>query len=183
MLTTADEVDSAEDIMYLRERIKDLLEEITMLAALLDSNIDETIFEIIEEQVEQTLLHSSSADAVPCSGRPFFDIPAESIEHLLLCSFKVRQIANLYGVSEKTITRRMSQFGICNKSETFPVSTKKNITCVALSPSGTLAILVDEGRAQLYYTAENGSTSISIVICHMYTSFGVGCVKFKGVAE
>ncbi|KAG2457518.1 TMM62 protein, partial [Polypterus senegalus] len=105
-------MDSAEDITYFRERIEDLSEEITMLAALLDSDIDETMFEIIEEQVERTLLHSSSGDAVPCSGRSSFDIPAESIEHLLLCGLKVLQIADLYGVSEKTITRRMSQFDI-----------------------------------------------------------------------
>ncbi|KAG2462981.1 SNPC5 protein, partial [Polypterus senegalus] len=105
-------MDSAEDITYFRERIEDLSEEITMLAAHLDSDIDETIFEIIEEQVERTRLHSSSGDSVPCSGRPSFDIPAESIEHLLLCGLKVRQLADLYGVSEKTITRQMSQFDI-----------------------------------------------------------------------
>ncbi|KAG2456788.1 BCOR protein, partial [Polypterus senegalus] len=105
-------MDSAEDITYFRERTEDLSEEITMLAALLDSDIDETVFEIIEEQVERTLLHCSSGDAVPCSGRPSFDIPAESIEHLLFCGLKVRQIADLYDVSEKTITRRMSQFDI-----------------------------------------------------------------------
>ncbi|KAG2469455.1 GYS2 protein, partial [Polypterus senegalus] len=104
-------MDSAK-ILRISERIEDLSEEITMLAALLDSDIDETVFEIIEEQVEQTLLHSSSGDAVPCSGRPSFDIPAESIEHLLLCGLKVQQIADLYDVSEKTITRRMSQFDI-----------------------------------------------------------------------
>ncbi|KAG2465251.1 TRA2A protein, partial [Polypterus senegalus] len=109
-------MDSAEDITYFRERIEDLSEEIRMLAALLDSDIDETVFEIIEEQVEQTLLHSSSGDAVPCSGRPSFDIPAESIEHLLLCGLKLQQIADLYDVSEKTITRRMSQFDIRSRS-------------------------------------------------------------------
>ncbi|KAG2457722.1 ASB2 protein, partial [Polypterus senegalus] len=105
-------MDSAENITYFRERIEDLSAEITMLAALLDSDIDEIIFEIIEEQMERTRLHSSSGDAVSCSGRPSFDIPAESIEHLPLCGLKVRQIADLYGVSEKTITRRMSQFDI-----------------------------------------------------------------------
>ncbi|KAG2457431.1 COX16 protein, partial [Polypterus senegalus] len=44
-------MEPAEDITYFRERIEDLSEEITMLAALLDSDIDETIFEIIEEQL------------------------------------------------------------------------------------------------------------------------------------
>ncbi|KAG2457803.1 FGL1L protein, partial [Polypterus senegalus] len=63
MLTTADEMDSAKDLAYFRERIEDLSEETTMLAALLDSDIDETIFENIEELVERTLLHSSSGPA------------------------------------------------------------------------------------------------------------------------
>ncbi|KAG2459556.1 SAS10 protein, partial [Polypterus senegalus] len=58
-------MDSAEDITYFRERIEDLSEEITMLAALLVSDVDETIFEIIEEQVERTLLHSSSVKRKP----------------------------------------------------------------------------------------------------------------------
>ncbi|KAG2464000.1 CO5A1 protein, partial [Polypterus senegalus] len=64
MLSTADEKDSAEDITYFREIIEDLSEEIRMLA-LLDSDIDETIFEIIEELVERTRLHSSSASLSP----------------------------------------------------------------------------------------------------------------------
>ncbi|KAG2465739.1 G3ST2 sulfotransferase, partial [Polypterus senegalus] len=122
-------MDSAEDITYFRERIEDLSEEITALAALLDSDIDETIFEIIEEHTERTLLHSSSGDAVRCTGRPSFDIPAESIEHLLLCDLKVRQIADLYGVSEKTITRRMSLFDIRSQwkgSEVHPLQKNKS---------------------------------------------------------
>lgn len=35
-----------------------------------------------------------------------------------------------------------------NKSETLPVSTTKNITCVGLSPDGNLAVLVDEGKSR-----------------------------------
>ncbi|KAG2466875.1 VTDB protein, partial [Polypterus senegalus] len=127
-------MDSAEDITYFRERTEDLSEEITMLAALLDSDVDETVFEIIEEQVERTLLHCSSGDAVPCSGRPSFDIPAESIEHLLLCGLKVQQIADLYDVSEKTITRRMSQFDIrviASHSQKFSTAAFEEINALA----------------------------------------------------
>ncbi|XP_019384573.1 PREDICTED: periodic tryptophan protein 2 homolog [Crocodylus porosus] len=36
-----------------------------------------------------------------------------------------------------------------NKSETFPVATRLNVTCVGLSPDGSLAILVDEEGAAL----------------------------------
>ncbi|KAJ8246716.1 hypothetical protein GJAV_G00254600 [Gymnothorax javanicus] len=46
------------------------------------------------------------------------------------------------------VGNRISAFDLKNnKSETLPVSTSKNITCVALSPDGNLAILVDEDGA------------------------------------
>ncbi|KAG2459213.1 DTX2 ligase, partial [Polypterus senegalus] len=65
-------MDSTEDITYFRERIEDLSEEITMLAALLDSNIDETVFEIIEEQVEWTRLHYSISGLHGCGNLQSF---------------------------------------------------------------------------------------------------------------
>lgn len=46
------------------------------------------------------------------------------------------------------VGNRVSIFDLKNnKSETLPVSTTKNITCVGLSPDGNLAILVDEDGA------------------------------------
>ncbi|XP_030635954.1 PWP2 small subunit processome component [Chanos chanos] len=48
------------------------------------------------------------------------------------------------------VGNRISVFDLKNnKSETLPVSTTKNITCVGLSPDGNLAILVDEDGAAL----------------------------------
>uniref|UniRef100_A0A8C9TWP7 PWP2 small subunit processome component n=1 Tax=Scleropages formosus TaxID=113540 RepID=A0A8C9TWP7_SCLFO len=48
------------------------------------------------------------------------------------------------------VGNRLSVFDLRNnKSETLPVSTAKNITSVALSPDGNLAILVDEDGAAL----------------------------------
>lgn len=41
---------------------------------------------------------------------------------------------------------------LSNTSETFPISTTKNITCVGVSPDGNVAIVVDEG-----WTLENNS--------------------------
>lgn len=38
-----------------------------------------------------------------------------------------------------------SPLSISNTSETFPISTTKNITCVGVSPDGNVAIVVDEG--------------------------------------
>ncbi|KAL2102294.1 hypothetical protein ACEWY4_001462 [Coilia grayii] len=48
------------------------------------------------------------------------------------------------------VGNRVSIFDLKNnKSETLPVSTSKNITCVGLSPDGNLAILVDEDGAAI----------------------------------
>ncbi|XP_066517499.1 PWP2 small subunit processome component [Hoplias malabaricus] len=48
------------------------------------------------------------------------------------------------------VGNRISVFDLkTNKSETLPASTNKNITCVALSPDGNLAILVDEDGAAI----------------------------------
>uniref|UniRef100_A0AAR2KZ89 Small-subunit processome Utp12 domain-containing protein n=1 Tax=Pygocentrus nattereri TaxID=42514 RepID=A0AAR2KZ89_PYGNA len=48
------------------------------------------------------------------------------------------------------VGNRISVFDLKNnKSETLPVSTNKNITCVGLSPDGNLAILVDEDGAAI----------------------------------
>lgn len=46
----------------------------------------------------------------------------------------------------KMSSELLNVFYCSNKSETLPVSTTKNITCVGLSPDGNLAILVDEGK-------------------------------------
>ncbi|MBN3290963.1 PWP2 protein, partial [Polypterus senegalus] len=73
------------------------------------------------------------------------------------------------------VGNRISVFDLKNnKSETFPVSTKKNITCVALSPSGTLAILVDEdGEALLV------SLTTRAVLNHFNFHKPVHCISFS----
>ncbi|TRY56497.1 hypothetical protein DNTS_008787, partial [Danionella cerebrum] len=43
------------------------------------------------------------------------------------------------------VGNRISVFDLKNnKTETFPVSTSKNIRCLGISPNGNLAILIDE---------------------------------------
>uniref|UniRef100_A0A8C2FP23 PWP2 small subunit processome component n=1 Tax=Cyprinus carpio TaxID=7962 RepID=A0A8C2FP23_CYPCA len=50
------------------------------------------------------------------------------------------------------VGNRISVFDLKNnKSETLPVSTTKNISCLGISPDGNLAILIDEGMENTYY--------------------------------
>ena len=46
------------------------------------------------------------------AGRPFFIIPREQLCHLIEARFTVPQIANLIGVSVRTIHRRMSEYAL-----------------------------------------------------------------------
>uniref|UniRef100_W5M7N2 PWP2 small subunit processome component n=1 Tax=Lepisosteus oculatus TaxID=7918 RepID=W5M7N2_LEPOC len=61
-----------------------------------------------------------------------------------------------------------------NRSETLPVATTKNITCVGLSPDGNLAILVDEDGAALLVSLVTRE-----VLHHFHFHKPVHCVSFS----
>ncbi|KAJ8004026.1 hypothetical protein DPEC_G00154520 [Dallia pectoralis] len=73
------------------------------------------------------------------------------------------------------VGNRISVFDLKNnKSETLPVSTTKNITCVGLSPDGNLAILVDEDGAALLV-----SLITKAVLHHFHFHKPVASVRFS----
>ena len=45
-------------------------------------------------------------------GRPVFDIPKEQLEFLTEKKFTVGEMAQLFGVSKRTLERRLSEFGL-----------------------------------------------------------------------
>ncbi|KTF86307.1 hypothetical protein cypCar_00031187 [Cyprinus carpio] len=56
------------------------------------------------------------------------------------------------------VGNRISIFDLKNnKSETLPVSTTKNISCLGISPDGNLAILIDEGIVQFKMISPSGN--------------------------
>lgn len=50
-------------------------------------------------------------------GRPHFDIPCEQLSFLIDNQFTVPQIADLLGISIRTVRRRMSSYGLCIRSQ------------------------------------------------------------------
>uniref|UniRef100_A0A667XMP3 PWP2 small subunit processome component n=1 Tax=Myripristis murdjan TaxID=586833 RepID=A0A667XMP3_9TELE len=73
------------------------------------------------------------------------------------------------------VGNRISVFDLKNnKSETLPVSTTKNITCVGLSPDGNLAILVDEDGAALLV-----SLITRAVLHHFHFHKPVSSIRFS----
>uniref|UniRef100_A0A3B3DVN0 PWP2 small subunit processome component n=1 Tax=Oryzias melastigma TaxID=30732 RepID=A0A3B3DVN0_ORYME len=71
------------------------------------------------------------------------------------------------------VGNRISVFNLKNTSETLPVSTTKNITCVGVSPDGRLAIVVDEGAALLV------SLITRAVLHHFHFHKPVSSVRFS----
>ena len=53
--------------------------------------------------------------ATGCRGRPSVVIPPEQLELYLEYGFTASRIAKLFGVSSKTILRRMTEFGLEKK--------------------------------------------------------------------
>ncbi|XP_056157267.1 PWP2 small subunit processome component [Lampris incognitus] len=73
------------------------------------------------------------------------------------------------------VGNRVSIFDLKNnKSETLPVSTNKNITCVGISPDGNLAILVDEDGAALLV-----SLVTRAVLHHFHFHKPVNSIRFS----
>uniref|UniRef100_A0A4W5R6W2 PWP2 small subunit processome component n=1 Tax=Hucho hucho TaxID=62062 RepID=A0A4W5R6W2_9TELE len=73
------------------------------------------------------------------------------------------------------VGNRISVFDLKNnKSETLPVSTAKNISCVGLSPDGNLAILVDEDGAALLV-----SLITRAVLHHFHFHKPVASIRFS----
>uniref|UniRef100_A0A3Q3VL60 Small-subunit processome Utp12 domain-containing protein n=1 Tax=Mola mola TaxID=94237 RepID=A0A3Q3VL60_MOLML len=71
------------------------------------------------------------------------------------------------------VGNRVSVFDLKNTSETLPLSTTKNITCVGLSPEGNLAIVVDEGAALLV------SLVTRAVLHHFHFHKAVSSIRFS----
>lgn len=73
------------------------------------------------------------------------------------------------------VGNRISVFDLKNnKSETLPVSTTKNISCVGLSPDGCLAVLVDEDGAALLV-----SLVTRAVLHHFHFHKPVNSIRFS----
>ena len=75
----------------------------------------ETLKQIYDDPVENDLY--SCPVVLGTNGRPRFDIPLEQIECLLQNHFTIPQIADLLNVSERTIFRRMSEYGLSVSSQ------------------------------------------------------------------
>ena len=66
--------------------------------------------------------HPTSPLAIPvsyqgCVGRPSYDIPYEQLQYLIESKFSVPMIADMLGVSVRTVRRRMDEYGLAIRDQ------------------------------------------------------------------
>ena len=78
-------------------------------------------YSVLSEVREEMLVQSPEVNSPPSelnhrNGRPRFNIPVQQLQYLLDNRFTVPQMANLIGVSERTIHRRLHDNGLSVRS-------------------------------------------------------------------
>ncbi|KAF7653785.1 hypothetical protein LDENG_00078570 [Lucifuga dentata] len=86
------------------------MDDIAQLNAKLDVQIDLAVLDRLQEVAHDLHLLSDNQSATP--GRPSYDLPPNIIETFLLWGHTTAKIAHLFGMCERTVRRRMTQYGI-----------------------------------------------------------------------
>lgn len=103
------EISSTLSADYILFRVDSSIHSLGQLAATFDVAVDPFVLEKLE-QVTLILRHTGVNRNV--TGRPLLPIPASAIESYLLSGLRAREIAELFGVCERTIRYRMAQNGL-----------------------------------------------------------------------
>ena len=97
------------------ENIEQVITKLDSVISALDSLADISIFSRLRQLIEQSIhilegqIDNFNGQGV---GRPKQHISVSTLEHLLAMNFRVTQIAEMYGVSSKTIFRRLKEAGL-----------------------------------------------------------------------
>lgn len=104
--TLADQLDSnVISPEEARDRAEHLNENIAEYSALSANEVDAVVFSNLREVIDRL------SNTPRSLGRPAVHIPIDVIETYLLTGLKITEIAELYGVCQRTIQRRMEQHG------------------------------------------------------------------------
>ena len=94
-------------------RVESILERLILLAETSDVEMNPVIFENLNEVASRLFyLQEQSIHGGARPGRPSYDVPVNALESYLLAGVPVYNIAHLFGVSERTVRRRMAEHGI-----------------------------------------------------------------------
>ncbi|XP_034534661.1 uncharacterized protein LOC117809076 [Notolabrus celidotus] len=96
---------------YLQYRLHSLMEDFLQINAQMDIEVGVDVLDKLQEVARQLHVVSETEEEKTC-GRPSYLLPPEVIKVHLLMGHTAGEIARLLGVCERTIRRRMAQYGI-----------------------------------------------------------------------
>lgn len=105
----ANEVENSMPNDYLKFRLDGIMEHLLQVNTLIDFEVGMVVFQRLQEVAHQ--LHASEIEEKSV-GRPSYLLPPDIIKVHLLLGHTAGEIAQLFGVCERTIHRRMAQHGI-----------------------------------------------------------------------
>ncbi|KAI7789825.1 hypothetical protein IRJ41_009953 [Triplophysa rosa] len=99
----------SDDDDFILLRAEAILDTLVQFAAVTNSVVDPTVFNNLRNVVQRLQAASDTGCSIG-PGLPSYDIPLEKLKMYLLNGFTALEIADLFGVSERTIRRRMEQY-------------------------------------------------------------------------
>jgi hypothetical protein len=99
--------ESIEVVDHVIVRLESMISALNMLTDTSFIRVSDLVLRAVE--VLESLNHPSESKR---PGRPKVHVPSATLEHLLSMNFRVPDIASMYGVSKKTIFRRLAEAGI-----------------------------------------------------------------------
>jgi len=106
----ADDLENHVNQDILQFRLDKVTDDLARLNADMNVEVDQTVFDSLEEAAR--LLGMFSEPEEVTHGRPSYILPPNIIEAHLLWGHAAGDIAQVFGVCERTIRRRMVQYGI-----------------------------------------------------------------------
>lgn len=91
---------------HVTNKTEEFIEILGLISALSNQDIDGRVTANLHEVLQQSIAEQRQTHG---TGRPAFDIPIDVLEHHVLCGLTASEIATRFGVSERTIRRRMEQ--------------------------------------------------------------------------
>lgn len=94
------------------DKMEEFIEAVGLISALANLDMDNRVTANLEEVLRRFSPRAQQAPPIQGPGRLAFDIPIAVLEHHVLCGLSAVQIAAMFGVSKRTIRRRMEQYGL-----------------------------------------------------------------------
>ena len=88
------------------------MDDLAQLNAEMEVEVDPAVWASLQEVARQLCILSETEDEDATFGRPSYFLPPDIIEAHLHLGHTDGDIAHLFSVSERTIRRRMAQYGI-----------------------------------------------------------------------